>query len=526
MITKDNVFASGGQQAPSKTMADFRQGMVPNTVAMAEDVNTYGNWSDKDLKVVCDEIVNALRAYGVNPNNSYTPSEANQLATMITTKLKSGFLLTGIDYNTFTEAPVQSADGATISFTTFDVVFNTGIYFGNTESQMVRATIATQDFVAPADGYTGVYFVYANTQGGLGLSQTPILGSNGAEQCMLGSVFCINGIFQAGSWKFQPWLQATSLERRESPTAGRKGGFISPGATPSTLQMGAVQILDEGIGTLPNEPSIMKVNAMPTFSYKFLYPKYNPSDAAKTVLDTTHIYDRTTSNFVDISWKAGFICMVPCITPSGQTLMIPAMGHSSNDYSDAIFNSMQDAINAIFGLQYDLTAIDAGGQEQNGSVAGRAIYLGQTIVVKIGTTDLNNKDLFTVVGVVPQALAGFSDASGQSGGGAGEYVPLPIDNVGTGVNFAFAPRPHACSVVTGSPSSKITVNLPQASSNVFLKDLEIQYKHNTGNQGLNFVSGYKWWGGAGPSWIEGNVYTFIAEQNDGQWYIGYLTRGA
>ena len=48
MITKDRIFASAGVQEPSATGSDFSPGRVPNTVAMAEDVNTYGNIADRN----------------------------------------------------------------------------------------------------------------------------------------------------------------------------------------------------------------------------------------------------------------------------------------------------------------------------------------------------------------------------------------------------------------------------------------------------------------------------------------------
>lgn len=514
MITKDSVFAQAGQQDPNKTEANFREGMIPNTVAMAEDVNTYGNWSDRDLKVVCDEIVNALKANGITPNNSYTPGDSNQLSEMIATKLQSGFMLTGIDYSTLTQEPVQSADGSTISFTEFDVVFNLGIYFGNTKSQFARATVATQELTATNDA-NGVQYIYANRQGGLEIKTTgPVLGSEGAEKCMLGSAFAINGVFQQGSWKFQPWLQGTSLERRESPTASRKGGYITLSTKSSSqLQMGTVEVLDEGIGTLPNNPSILTIDAKDPFDYKFMHPGYNPSDAALTNLDTTHIYDMSTNTWVDISDREGFICMVPCVTPSSQTLMIPAMGSSSKDYADGIFKTQQDAVNAVFGLQYTL-----------GHTADRAIYLGQTLIAKIGITDLSNPEDFMTVGVIPQSLAGFTDASGQTGGGSGSYQPLPIQDWPE--RNSVTPLVHRCNLVYSTSSSQTIINLPTATTPNYLNDFEIQYTHVSGTQGLQFNTGYKWWGGDAPSFIEGNVYTFIAERNGNNWYIGYLTRRA
>lgn len=520
MIVKESVFAQGGVQDPNKTEASFREGMIPNTVAMAEDVNTYGHWSDRDLKVVCDEIVNALQAYGITPNDSYAPGSSVQLKTLLETKIKGANGLTGIDYASYTSAPTQSSDGASISFPQMAVVFNTQVYYGDTSSTQQRVVIPAQTLTASAVWGTGVRYIYANTQGGLNYQAEPVKGAEGASKCFLGSVFVINGVFQPGSWKFQPWLQATSLERRESPTASRKGGFIAP-LSGKQIQMGAVEVLDEGInfGADASEPSIMKILKQSPFTYKYLYPGYNPSAAAVADLDTTHLYNMSDGTWDDISAFGGkFICLVPCIVPTGQTLMIPAMSFKTGDSYSSIFDTVEDAKAAVFGLQYELRAKDSTGAWSEGSVASRAIYLGQTIIAKIGLTDTTNVDEFSTVGVVPQALAGFTDASGQTGGGAGAYIPMTEKE--WAVSNSLPLSNNTANVVTGSTDFSVNLSFPSVQPGI-VNQLSVKYTHLAGMQGLSFPASTKWWGGA-PAWVENNVYNIIFEYVNGNWIGGIL----
>lgn len=521
MIIKESVFAQAGAQDSGRTDADFRTGMVPNTVAMAEDVNTYGNWSDRDLKVVCDEIVNALQAYEITPNDSYVPGSSDQLKTLLQTKIKGANGLTGIDFDSYTTAPTQSADGASISFPEMAVIFNTKVYYGDTASTQQRVVIPEQTLSASSGWGTGVRYIYATTNGGLGVQEEPVKGADGASKCFLGSVFVINGVLQAGSWKFQPWLQATSLERRESPTASRKGGFITP-KSGKTIQMGAVEILDEGInfGASPSEPSIMRIAAQSPFSYKYLYPGYNPSAAAVTDLDTTHLYNMSDGTWDDISaFNGKFICLVPCVTPAGQTLMIPAMSLKTGDTYSSIFETVEDAKAAVFGLQYELRAKDASGEWSKGSVASRAIYLGQTIIARIGLTDTTDVTQFATVGIIPQALAGFTDASGQTGGGAGAYIPMGevLWPSATSVTL----NNNMANIVQGRTDVPVNIGFPSPTQDI-INQMSVKYTHYDWSKGLTFPSTVRWWGSA-PSLVVGQTYNIIFEYCEGKWTGGYLT---
>lgn len=519
MINKESIFASAGTTSGSSA-AGYTTGMIPGTVAKAEDVNLYMGISDEQLYSVCKEVANLLTENGIVLDaNDYT-----QLATWAATKIKGSAELTGVDYASYTSAPTQT--GNAIDFPEMKIVYNTSVYYGTTGAQHQATILSAQTLSATAAWEDGVHFIYAETSVGsttstLNHSQTPVSAAEGATKCFLGSVFVINGAFQANSWKFQPWLQITSPERRESPTAMTKGGFISPAST-TTLQMGALEILDEGInfGANPLAPNIVTIQATSPFEYKFLYPGYNPSYAALTTLDTTHIYyfNPVTPGTGDTGWtdissmatdpNPHFIVMVPCVVPTGQTLMIPAMSPQTG--TSQIYNSIEDATNAIFGMQYSL-----------GAVAKRAIYLGQSIIVRVGATDLTDPLQCITVGTIPQALGGFTTASGQAGGGITTYRPMPQINW-TG-NNSFTAQNNAANYINNTGSTNVTITLPTPQSNI-VNQLEIYYvKTGTGN--IAWGTAITWYTGGAPTFTQGRAYNIILEYINGAWYGGVLGTG-
>ena len=513
MRNKDSIFASAGTTEGSSS-AGYTTGMIPGTVAKAEDVNLYMGMSDQELYSVCKEVANLLTAYGITLNpNSYT-----QLLGWAQDKLSSIMALTGIDAEAYTSAPTQS--GNAISFPQMKIVYNTGVYYGKTEAQHQTTTLSAQTLSATSGWADGVHFIFAETTSGsatstLGHSQDPVAAKDGATKCLLGSVFVISGAFQANSWKFQPWLQITSAERRESPTAMTRGGFISP-ASATTLQMGDLEVLDEGIGFEDDitTPSVVKFDGKSTYDYKFLYPGYSASSASLTTLDTTHVYNITSGTWDNISSLASdtnphYIVMVPCIVPTGQTLMIPAMSTKVGTSYPQVFGSMEQAINNVYGLAYDL-----------GNVAKRAIYLGQSIIVKVGATNLQDPLQFITVGMLPQALSDFTTASGQTGGAISTYRPMPkIDWTGYS---SFTAQNNAANYVLGT-ASNTTITLPTPQSNI-VNQLEIYFnKANTGN--ITWNTPITWYTGVAPSFTQGVTYNIILEYINGVWYGGVLGIG-
>lgn len=532
MINKQNIFASAGQQAQGYSASDYVAGMVPNTIAMAEDVNSFGNTLDKELDSVCKEVANVITSGVLDKDGgdgaTLNPASYTQLLTALRA-MSNGFTQTGIMYDgSSITCPVQNGT-TSISFGgQIKIMYNEGGYFGNSASKMHIGTInAGRTWTITNSEATGVRFLIATLSGGsvvLSTADAVPEGSAGATKCYLGSFFVVdnNGTkqIQANSWKFQPWLQNTPAINRESPTAQTKGGLLTPN-TGTTLNIGALEVKAEGINfaTEQNKPNIMSLQAG-SFSYKFLYPGYNPADTALTALDTTHLYNLTGASWDDISSKEGFIVMVPCVVPTGQTLMIPAMSsydQSTGNYS-AVFPSVDDATNAVYGLHYTSTDTD--------KTRERAIYLGYSIIVKIGATDLTNPNNYAIVGMVPQELDGFTNAGGQTGGGVGQYVPMPEINKGGAGTTALTVTVNEKTVITGN-ANNINVSLSGIKSGI-VNQLEIAYTHTAGNGGITLISAdpnytVEWWGSA-PTFTDGKTYLIICEVVGNKWMCGYLEK--
>lgn len=527
MYKKDVVFGQAAYAlAPEKTLDDFTKGMQPNTVAMAEDVNQYGKWADQWVMSMYLELAHLLEAYGETPTdvpytepNQWDSEQNKMLLSVVKNKLALARNLTGVVYEGLNITPIQN--GNSISFPAFKASFNQSVYYDTTDAQNPVVSIPQTTLTANSSWETGVHYIYATKNGSIAHQTLPVNASDGANKCYLGSVYVTNGAFQTegdgkGTWKYQPWLQITAAENREAPTAYTKGGFMSAYSA-TEIQMGALQILDEGINfdVNPLAPNIVTIAAQAPMSYKYLYPGYNPSAAETNVLDTTKIYNTTTGQFDTLT--AGvvpqFIVLVPCITPAGQTLLIPAMSpRDEGGVYKNVFASQEAAEAAIFGLQYDL-----------GNVAGRVIYIGQSLIVQVGANDLTNPEQFKAVGIVPQALAGFTSAAGQSGGGTGEYIPMKSYTFPASQTSVTCVN-NCANVIEGNTDVAVTIGLPTAIPNI-INQFEIQYTHTSDKKGLTFPSSVVWWGSA-PVWNNNVVYNIIFEYINGKWRGGYLSQSA
>ena len=538
MINKQNIFASAGQQTQGYSASDYVTGMVPNTIAMAEDVNSFGNTMDKDLDVVCKEIAGVVTNGVLDKDGgegaALNAADNTQLLTALR-GMSNGFLQTGIMYDgSSITCPTQNGTTSIVFGGQIRIMFNEGGYFGNSASKMQIGTIAANtSWTITNSEPIGARFLVATLSGGsvvLSSAASAPTGNDGATTCYLGSFFVVinNGTkqIQADSWKFQPWLQNTPAIVRESPTAETKGGLLTP-RSGLVLDMGALDVKAEGINFSTNQskPNIMvipKTTEQKPYSYKFLYPDYDPAESASTSLDTTHLYNRTTATWEDVSSTQTdkFMVMVPCIVPTGQTLMIPAMSayDTNTGVYDSVFTTVEDATNAVYNLKYTSTSTD--------KTRERAIYLGYSIVVKIGATDLTNPNNFAVVGMIPAELGGFSYAGGQTGGGVGQYVPMPEVAKGDAGTTAVTVFVNQKTVITGN-ANNINVSLSGISPGI-VNQLEIVYTHAAGNGGITLISSdpnytVEWWNSA-PSYTDGKLYLIICEVCGNKWMCGYLEK--
>lgn len=533
MYRKSSVFASGSSAVAARTEADYRQGMIPNTIAMAEDVNAYGSLSDKMNWTMSQELSNLIEAYGITLGSDYVSDPTNaankMLLKLFQEKLSTVNGLTGVMYNG-TTIPVITQTSGGLSIPELKIRFNSTVYYSNTEQDNPVVTISAQTFTLGTGVVDGVKYLYATNNGGLAYQTTPVLGADGATKCFLGSFYVLSGNIQTDSWKYQPWLTVSSVEDRENPTAYTKGGYMTA-RNSSSLQMGTLEIQAEGmnVDTSRYAPNIKTIQAQSPFYYKPIYPGYNPNNAAIYEIGTTnssdvgtHLYNTSTNTWVDIkTWASGFntpkfIVIVPCITPSGQTLMIPAMStYDSGTGSYAqVFDSQAEAAEAVFGMQY--ANLD--------TVASRCIYLGISLVVRVSTTssvlDLTNPEDFMVVGRVPQALAGFTSAAGQSGGGAGAYIPMKVYEFDTSYQTVTLVN-NAVNIISGIGSTDVQVNFPTPTAGI-MNQVMIQFPRITNSRGLVFPNDVTWWFDRRPNFQNGYLYEFICDYAYGKWRIGFM----
>ena len=515
MKEKNVIFGSAGQQdATKRNDTAFRSAMTPNTIAYAEDVNTFGNMADEFVYILCQEIVNALRQQGIEPN----ALDNTQVAQMIN-NLNGGYTLTGLTDDTVN----ASATGTTVTFTG-SISFNSKVYYGAAQADRTIVNFNAVTLTVDSSWTPGVNYIFATNAGALGYQTSPVLGSEGATKCMLGSLFIMvdendNKVIQENSFAFNPWLMGTARETREVPTAKTKGGFIQA-VSGTVVEMGDVEVQAEGINYGPTgsgklTPDIITFYGSTYENFPYLYPDYINQTPRSTSIDTTHIYNMTTGTYDELGteYYAKFMVQVPCLAPTGQKMMIPAMSEESGGVYSQLFDSQEEAEAAIFGLQYT--------SESSDTTRARAIYIGQSIIVRVGSEDLTNGEDFKTVGIVPQQLSGFTAAAGQSGGSVGNFVPMrEIELSGTNVALI-----NQCSnVIVGSTDAPVSVTMPTPTigfaNQLMVKYIAVDDDEETELQGITFPSNVRWWTTI-PTFAQGCTYVIVFDYIQGYWYGSY-----
>ena len=515
MKEKTTIFGSAGQQdATKRNDTSFRGGMTPNTIAFAEDVNTFGNMSDEYVYILCQEIVNALRQQGIEPD----ALDNTQVAQLIN-NLPAGYTLTGLTGGTVG----ASATDSTVTFTG-DISFNSKVYYGNAQADRTLVSFNGVTLAVDNTWTAGVNYIFATNSGTLGHQTSPILGSDGATKCMLGSLFIMEDenndlVIQSGSFAFNPWLMGTARETREVPTAKTKGGYIQP-VSGTVVEMGDVEVNAEGINYGPTgsgrlTPDLITFSGSTYENFPYLYPDYINQTPRSASIDTTHIYNLTTGTYdeLDSSYYTKFMVQVPCLAPTGQKMMIPAMSEESSGVYTQLFDSQEEAEAAIFGLQYT--------SESSDTTRARAIYCGQSIIIRVGSDDLTNGEDFKTVGIIPQQLSGYTAASGQSGGSVGNFVPMREVEL-SGTNVALV---NQCSnIIVGSTDAPVTVTMPTPiigfANQFMVKYIAVDDDNDTQLQGITFPNTVRWWTTT-PTFQQGCTYVIVFDYVNGYWYGSY-----
>jgi len=318
-----------------------------------------------------------------------------------------------------------------VDFPAFNVIFDNKVYYGKQISDFTVVEVPATRMTVES-GVDGAIFVYVDTTGEIHQSLNSVTPENSSTQCLLGSYFRLNNQIQSGSWAYTPWNGATSKDHRFADAGSVSGGLLVP-ATSSTLSRAGMSVLLEGVNSSTSfyNPNKITYNEESPYSSKELWPGYDANVADSTTLDTTHIYNMTDNTVDDISGLDGYIILVPgVVAPTGQDVYLMAMSEKSGGVYNQIYSTMADALSAIYGYQVSL-----------GNVASRVLWLGQSIVAKIGATDYADSSQFKIVGDLPNVLGAYMSISS---GGAGSRV--------TGITV------KAAGSVVGDIDQKTTLN--------------------------------------------------------------------
>lgn len=306
-----------------------------------------------------------------------------------------------------------------IDFPAFTVIFDNKVYYGKKISDFTIVQVpATRMNVASGDD--GAVYVYVDTSGEIHQSFNSISPQNSATECLLGSYFRLNNQIQSDSWAYTPWNGATSKDNRFAVTGSVAGGLLNA-TSASTLSRLGMSVLLEGVNvsnSLYNPNKILYPQESP-YSSKELWPGYDANVPDSSTLDTTHIYNMTDHTVDDISQIDGYIVLIPgIVAPTGQDVYLMGMSPKVDNSYTQIYPTMADALNALYGLQVEL-----------GNVASRVLWIGQSIIVKIGATNYSDASQLKIVGDLPNILGAYSSAA--SGGAGSRVSGITIKSNGT-----------------------------------------------------------------------------------------------
>lgn len=307
----------------------------------------------------------------------------------------------------------------TIDFPAFKVIFDTKVYYGKKISDFTVVNVPATQMTVQA-GVDGAVFVYVDNNGEIHQSLNSVSAENSSTQCLLGSYFRLNNQIQSGSWAYTPWNGATSKDSRFAIGGSVSGGLLVASSTSSLSRMG-MSVLLEGVNASTSiyTPNNIIYQDESLYSTKELWPGYDASVSDTSVLDTTHIYNMTTETVDDISAIDGYIVLIPgIVAATGQDVYLMGMSEKEGNNYTQIYSTMSDAIASIYSIQVSL-----------GNVASRVLWLGQSIVVKIGATDYSDQSQLKIVGSIPNMLGAYSSTS--SGGSGSRVSGITIKSDGS-----------------------------------------------------------------------------------------------
>ena len=342
----------------------------------------------------------------------------------------------------------------TITFPAFSVLFAKKVYYGTKISDYTRVNVPITTMTVD-NGVDGAVFVYVDNTGAINQTTIPLTPANSSVQCLLGSYFRLNNQIQPGSWKYTPWNGATSKDTRFASGALISGGLITINNT-TTLKRASISVIQEGVNISNSvyNPNSITYAAEAPYTAKELWPGYDANVTDSSVLDTWHVYNMTNNRVDSVYGQDGYIVLIPgIISVTGQDIYLMAMSpYESGEYTQ-IFPTMNDAINSVYGLQFDL-----------GTVTTRVSWLGQAIVVKIGATDFTNPEQVQVIGQLPNSLGSYTAASGSGSSTKINGLTVKVD-----------------SNIIGNAESKSSINFVGSFTGINTSDSEVEIGLDNGN---------------------------------------------
>lgn len=310
----------------------------------------------------------------------------------------------------------------TVKFPAFKVIFDNKVYYGKKLSDFTVIEVPETTMTVES-GADGAVFVYVDNLGEIHQTLNQISPENSSTQCLLGSYFRLNNEIQEDSWAYTPWNGATSKDNRFATGGSIQGGLIRATSTNTLSRMSSFVIL-EGVNISTNiyNPNKITYNQKSPLSTKELWPGYDASVLESTTLDTTHIYNMSADTVDDISDKEGYIILIPGIVgPTGQDVYLMAMSEEDNGNYNQIYSTMEEAASSLYGYQVSL-----------GNVASRVLWLGQSLIVKIGATDYTSASQFEVIGTLPNVLTSYSSTSSGAAGSRVSGITIKDDDMVVG----------------------------------------------------------------------------------------------
>lgn len=399
-------------------------------------------WKAEELNQLSQELQNILIEYGI------TPDAAN--VTQLLTALKEKFyrdafkvrtLITGITPNVMTQSTITiNGSGQLVINQPITIIYNDATGARGIASYSAQV-LQGQTINAPAQstGVNAVVYIYAvrdNVNQATPTIEVSTTKYITADYCLLGSAFVLNDNgwkFQAESFAATPFLSWSSAKDREAAEALTAGGLII-GKNDGTMKLNDITLDYEGIGVGTERQNFITFIAQDPLSYKFIYKTYGNSEPTQTVLQTDKFFN-TTTQALDSLPVDTFNIFIPCITPTGQFLLRPKEAATVQGYG-TMEDAMSDIINSTF---------SEGGYDK------RLIYLGFSIVVKVGATDFTNPDNFKIVAIMPNELAAFGNLAGT---GVPTSIP-DFSNAGKGIIRGKAEDGYLAESGDGDASGKI-----------------------------------------------------------------------